>query len=85
MLKRSKVNVCVSCILTNQQMIQFFFTEEIQEKYFKYLQNSKSFRIFKLNESYKVKSQSLTFTWKQNIVDKKALEIVLIVKVNISK
>ena len=63
----------------------FFFTEEIQEKYFKYLQNSKSFRIFKLNESYKVKSQSLTFTWKQNIVDKKALEIVLIVKVNISK
>ena len=85
MLKRSKVNVCVSCILTNQQMIQFFFTEEIQEKYFKYLQNSKSFRIFKLNESYEVKSQSLTFTWKQNIVDKKALEIVLIVKVNISK
>ena len=63
----------------------FFFTEEIQEKYFKYLQNSKSFRIFKLNESYEVKSQSLTFTWKQNIVDKKALEIVLIVKVNISK
>ena len=85
MLKRSKVNVCVSCILTNQQMIQFFFTEEIQEKYFKYLQNSKSFRIFKLNESYEVKSQSLTFAWTQNIVDKKALEIVLIVKVNISK
>ena len=84
MLKRSKVNDCVSCILTNaifknlnQQMFKFFFHRGNTKE-----QNCKSFRIFKLNESYKVNSQSLTFTWKQNIVDIKDLEIALIFKVN---